>query len=707
MFQLLLFCIALCASAYGAFSGSLPSLLIATVATLLAASLFGHPTHRTMTQQALVDSFVQYGWLIFCMLAAFFASLATRQSLDNVFDFKSGYLWVTGILFIVAAGYVYDHYLKERVTLDEQTHNHALKAVVFDRLDWLLIGSITAMALFLRLYQLTDFLPTMHGDEGEMGMLALLALHGPASGINPMPLPLFSTAFLDHPTLFHYLQAGSLWFFGESLYGLRALSVLFGALCVPVVYGIGRLGWGRIAAFTASWLLAVSHFHLHYSRIALNNIETVWFVALFIFFMLLAAEKTKEGQRQLNADAENDPAQVPQLYAPLASYVWAGLSMGLSQYFYYGSRLIPVLAGPLLLWLWFKRRLTFAQFLIMAIAVFVAYAPLAGHYSQSLPAFLNRTKGVSVISPEGMVHTLGPQAVWPDDIPRLVWEQVKRNIGFFVWDGDRSAFYLTDLGAFDPVTVALFWLGLGVLFARIARFQEFAILLWWGLGLLLAGVVTNDAPNGPRLVVITTTVYIVGGVFLQRSFNFVRRVWPSGGQWGSVCVASLLALVTFQLNFTTYFQTYAQHTPNSVAIRMAHEIRDLGAAYKVYLFGAPRLYVEYSTLRFIALGTERYNVEQVDQLPTPADLQTEGRGLLVIVLTHRLADLEQVVARFPGGVREERTDQLGNLLYVTYRISDTVASAGDNRGKTTEPQDPSAILLTSPLQTPTPPRPAP
>jgi len=371
--------------------------------------------------------------------------------------------------------------------------------------------------------------------------------------------------------------------------------------------------------------------------------------------------------------------------------------MGLSQYFYYGSRLIPVLAGPLLLLLWFKRRLTVAQITILAVATFVAYAPLAGHYSQSLPAFLNRTKGVSVISPEGMAHTLGPQAVWPKDLPQLVWEQLKRNMAFFASDGDRSAFYMTDLGAFDPITIALFWLGLGVLLARIKRFEEFTIFLWWGVGLLLAGVVTNDAPNGPRLVVITTTVYIIGGIFLQRAFNFVQGVWPVGSRWGALYGGLLLAAITLQLNFTTYFTTYARYTPNTLAISMAHDIRDWGTEYQVYLFGAPHLYADYSTLRFIAAGTERYNADLAEQLPAPADLQAEGQGLLAIFLPHRLADLEQVMIRFPGGIREERTNLLGNLLYVTYRIPNPSAAANHNEVKSEEIR---TTRLTSPLETP-------
>lgn len=357
-----------------------------------------------------------------------------------------------------------------------------------------------------------------------------------------------------------------------------------------------------------------------------------------------------------------------------------------------------MLAAPLLLMLWFKRRLTVVQVLILAVATFVAYAPLASHYSQNLPAFLNRTQGVSVFSPEGMAHTLGPQAVWPDDLSQLVWEQIRRNVAFFAYEGDRSAFYMTDLGAFDPITVALFWLGLGILLARIKRFEEFTILLWWAVGLLLAGVVTNDAPNGPRLVVITTTVYIIGGIFLQRAFNFVQSVWPVGSQWGALYGGLLLAALTLQLNFTTYFTTYAQYTPNTLAIRMAHEIRGWGTGYEVYLFGAPHLYADYSTLRFIANETERYNADQIDQLPAPAELVAEKRGLLTIFLPHRLAELEQVMARFPGGVRTEQTDVVGRLLYVIYRIPEPSAVVKSN-GEKSEERNPTS-LLASPRQTP-------
>lgn len=702
MVQLILFGIALCVGTYGALSGNLLSLVIGTITTLfLATRLLEQPERQSKIQQILTKRFTHSYWVLLNALALVFAAVAAYLSMQDRFNFKSGYLWLIGLLFVIGAGYLPDYFLKRQLATSHVGDRPITKpGIQFDRFDWLMIGGLMAVALGMRLYRLSNFLPTMHGDEGEMGMLALLALHGPASAISPLPLPLFATAFLDHPTLFHYVQAVTLWLFSESLQGLRILSVIFGVLCVPVVYSIGRLGWGRIAGITAGWLLAVSHFHLHYSRIALNNIETVWFTALFIYLLMFAAEKTQWVEEK-TSDSEQPPgnessSKKRQIIAPLTPYLWAGLIMGISQYFYYGSRLIPVLAAPLLLTLWLKRRLTFAQFFMLTVATLVAYAPLVGHYWQNLQGFLNRARGVSVINSEGMAHILGPQASWPNDIPRLLWEQVKRNVAFFVQDGDRSSFYLADVGGFDPITVALFWFGLGVMLARLRRFHEFAIFLWFTLGLLLAGILTNDAPNGPRLVVMTTTVYITAGIFLQRLFNFSQRIWPIGSRWGTLLLGLCLAITTWQMNFTTYFDRYASSLPNLLPISLAHDMRDLGTNDQVYLFGAPAIYAEYGVLRFVARDIERFDGETAEQLPSLEEIHAAGHGLLVIVLPHRLLDLEQVIARFPGGVRTERKAPTGGLLYVIYQVPGPVAAQNKPPAITVTPQVMSPLV--SPLR---------
>ena len=53
------------------------------------------------------------------------------------------------------------------------------------------------------------------------------------------------------------------------------LSALVGTACVPLLYVVTREGWGRLAGFVAAWLMAVSHLHIHYSRLGFIFIESV------------------------------------------------------------------------------------------------------------------------------------------------------------------------------------------------------------------------------------------------------------------------------------------------------------------------------------------------------------------------------------------------------------------------------------------------
>ena len=269
---------------------------------------------------------------------------------------------------------------------------------------------LTLVALGLRLYWLDKGLPYMHGDEGEMGQLARLALFGPGPGRGELPLPFFRTGFLDHPTLFHYIQGWFLLWFGNTEYSLKLLSAVAGALCAPVLYAAGRVGWGWMAGLAAGWLVAVSHLHIHFSRLALNNIESVLFAAGFVLLALLAyaagklpPSAGKGGSLPAlmhpggvdppgSEDQEHPPPAVPsrnaappaQRVGRLSLFVAMGLIMGLSQYFYYGSRLIPVVALPVLVLLWANRRMRLVHWLGVGMAIFVSYWPLFAFYLDEL-----------------------------------------------------------------------------------------------------------------------------------------------------------------------------------------------------------------------------------------------------------------------------------------------------------------------------------
>ncbi|MDQ3248829.1 MAG: glycosyltransferase family 39 protein, partial [Chloroflexota bacterium] len=527
------------------------------------------------------------------------------------------------------------------------------------------------------------------------------AHNAPAAGVSAQPLPFFTTGFLDHPTLFHYVQAGAMRLFGETETGLRLLSVSFGALCIPLMYAIGRVGWGRLAGLTAGWLMLVSHLHLHYSRIALNNIESVWFTILFVLLLMLTYElaPTQAVNHPLATEPDQAPSPNTLDQRPLLWVMLAGLTLGLGQYFYYGSRLMPVIGALLVVLLWWKKRINATQVVFLIITVFVACAPLAAHYSKNMPALLNRMRGVNVFNAAGMAHTLGAAAVWPQDLPHLFWVQLLRNLNFYVQTGDVSAFYLGDLPAFDPLTVLFFWLGLGVVLTNARRFHETALLLWFGLGVLLAGILTNDAPNGPRLIVVVSVVFLIAGVFLQKTANQFAQLWPKWSKYLTVVLCTAIAFITLQLNYTTYFVRYAHQAPLLMPITMAHEMDTNRQAYTAYLLGAPNFFVEHGVIRFVARAADVYNLYQIDELAQLTLNTTSSKGLSFFVLPNRAAELAQIAARFPNGRQTERFDPLGRLLYTVYYAPAPCTEAQPGCTTKRVDQPPSAGNL-SPLRLP-------
>ena len=329
---------------------------------------------------------------------------------------------------------------------------------------------------------------------------------------------------------------------------------------------------------------------------------------------------------------------------------------------------MPILAAILLFVLWRMRCVPLWQLGVAAIAASVVYLPLAAFYAGHPTPFLGRMQGVTVFSPAGITQTLGPQAVWPNDLPLLLWTQVKTNLLFFLNGGDRSAFYLADIPGFDKVTVVLFWLGLGVVVAHARRFHELALLLWLGFGVLLAGVVTLDAPNGPRLIVAVPAMYLICGVFMQKAVDLAARLWPQYGRRTGLGAVGAVAVVTLLLNYNIYFVDYQQRQPNTWIVNLAEEIAAAGPDYRAYLLGTPNLFVNYGTIRFLAFATQKYDLEAPDKL-APLLSQVDGsKGALVLALPNHLADLQQIQQQFPNGTLSEHKDAQGTVLYATYRI---------------------------------------
>jgi 4-amino-4-deoxy-L-arabinose transferase-like glycosyltransferase len=579
--------------------------------------------------------------------------LAVLATLNRWSGLLAGGLWAASLAAITLAALHHDRFTLERLRSWRRGMASLRRREVM--IEAASIVLVTAVAFALRAYDLEHFPPAMHGDEGEIGLVAMRILE------NRSPPAPFATSWGELPALTFYSRAGAMAVFGRTEGSLRMLTAILGTACVPLLYWVGRLGWGRLAGMTAAWLMAVSHLSVHYSRVSLNMIDSTLGMILLVLLLAMAYERSG-GE---NGSPEDLTERAFRAVSPVWPFAAAGLVVGLSQYFYYASRLVPLVAAALLLVLWQRKKASAKQILWLWLAALIAFAPLGAYYLTHTDALLNRTEFVNIFSEVGMRHTLGPGASWPRDIISLVRVQLERNLGFLVRKGDASGFYFQNVPAFDAITAALFWLGLGATLTGARRYHELAALMWLGLGLILGGIMTIDSPSAQRLLIMVPAVYLMGGVFAQRAWGFISSGNRVRSAWLGASTLAVLAILTLGVNWNIYFRQYAYAVPGMTSIMVAREMSVAPERYRAFLMGDPVLHTTHGVIRFVAREADARDIAGADDLPSS---RPDDQGLLVIATANRADELEAVKERFPGGTTTSHSDPAGRLVYVAYRL---------------------------------------
>ncbi len=569
-------------------------------------------------------------------------------------------LWTISIGLLFSAGIVFDkirlfnwnNYVK---SLDSKSRRNFY-------LEFGAVTTITLLALVLRVAYLDHFPTSMHGDEGEMGMEALRFL-----GIGD-PISPFGIGWGPLPNLFYLWQAGSIAVFGRNLIGLRLISAIFGTACIPLVYLIGKKSWGKLAGFTGAWLITVSSLHIQYSRLAINNIHSLFFMLLF--FLLFLIPNFDHPSETTDKAADTAPDARDHQSFNITPYIAIGVTGALAQYMYLGSRLIPLVAMPVILYQLIRKRINLVQVSIMIISALLVFAPLGMDYLRNPDQFSTRMGAVSIFNPENIHNNYGAEATLSNSIGKIIISQFDKNLGFFVQSGDRGSFYYGGIPGFDFITIFLFWLGLGAILARPRRLPEMFILIWFFLGVILAGVITNDSPNSTRLLIITAVVYLAAGAFVQQTWDKLIKFYKQipnihiSLEWifAPIIIAALIA--TFVINYNYNFVIYPKAGDNILSIKVAEEINTDAPTNHIYLFGIGNLYANHGTLRFLAGEHNVIDITKLNELPTQIN---DGKGVIVLATYENYEEFAEIATIYPQGkLTDEYRD--GHLIFKKFQI---------------------------------------
>ena len=483
------------------------------------------------------------------------------------------------------------------------------------------LGLLLLAAFLARMVALGRIPGNFGGDEGTQALLSLRLIERPLG--NP-----FATGWYSVPTMSFLFYGAGMRLFGAGMAGARALSACVGTLTVLTTFLLGRELGGRRVGWVAAVVVAFSAYHIHFSRLASNQIFDP-FVATLALWQLWRAWRS------------------PDEAAPAAAWGWAGMALGLGWYTYFGARWVSVLALGFLGW----RMLVEPRFLarrgrglgLLALGWLVMTGPLWAWYAAHPLDLTARSNSVSIFASGWLLQEMqltGRSAL------TLLGQQFWKAVTAFHLTPDPTFWYRPDAPLLDFVSGALFLTGMAAVLLR-ARWPGRALTLFWFWStLVMAWVLTENPPSSQRALLLIPAVALCIAWGVEALLALLPAAPKLSPVWARRGVALLLGLMAV-LNLGFYFGIY---TPRRVygnpTALIATEVARYGLAHPpsgmTYFFGAPYLYWDFGALAVLLRAQPGVDVP-------PGELPQVVAPARFIFVPERQAELVQVRAAYPGG----------------------------------------------------------
>ena len=585
------------------------------------------------------------------VLLAAFSHVAFLSAPHETFG-AAGWLWLTGIALVIAAA--------ARLPGAEHNCSAASGLPAWRLWEVALVAAIAAAAVVLRVWNLRDVPFNIYPDEVMTGSVAERAyLSGPAQA------PVFSTLWSDIelPALWFALVAGVLKLGGIGLGVVRLPAALFGAATVLPFYGFVRCVWGRAAAIAGASIMAFSAANVHYSRMALNNITTPFFWTLCFFFIMRGLRNRRP-----------------------VDWTLAGLTAGLSEHFYYGTRLLPFILSGFVMYLfvlhWREARCYVQHIGWLVLGYLIGFGPLLSYFVVHPGSYYGR--GASLMTWNRIPanwHDL--QQMW-----HTLWPIISENLLGISTQSAQDIMYYAPL--LLKAETALLVLGVAFLIWRWQHPAAFLVLLS-GLGVLLVGGTLVLYPNSsppmlahwtPAFPAFYAAIAVPIGAWAA-SARALPRIKP---RWVIATVVTVGLAILGYANIRFYFFRYYADPENLrsdhyKAAQRLYEVQtvqsrymaSLGSAYRVVVVGKSSYPYDAEITRYLVQDQEY--ILAYDPQTQPSLAPVAGRGMAFLFFPGSEQFMDAIRERYSGGTAAEVRNPVGRHVFYAYVVKPNLTPA--------------------------------
>lgn len=372
---------------------------------------------------------------------------------------------------------------------------------------WWPLFIIIIIAIFFRFYNLAATPPGLYPDEAMDGTNAQEAI---ATG----NYKIFYPENNGREGLFMNIQSVFLRVFNANEpWVLRSVSAIFGTLTVLGIYLLvleilkGN-AQSKLIAFASSLFVALSFWHINFSRISFRAIMAPAFMVWGLYFLVKTLNKLR------------DNSQGKLLYWTLT--IIGGLVYGLGMHSYIAYRATPLLVilAYLIYWLIYKIKFkkVFLNFVVFVVFALIAFAPLGIYFAKNPADFMGRTSQLSVTASSQPLKDLAINTI--------------KTLGMFNVAGDYNwrHNYSGSPELYWPVGILFIVgiiLGIAQLFRKNSlkeiRFLSWISLLWMAIAALPVVISNEGLPHALRSILMIPPAYILAGIGLYFVYQFLEN----------------------------------------------------------------------------------------------------------------------------------------------------------------------------------------
>lgn len=413
--------------------------------------------------------------------------------------------------------------------------------------------AIIFLSITLRFYQLGVNPPSLDWDEASSGYNAYSVLKT-GSDEYGNKLPMSFRSFDDYkPPVYIYLSVPSVALFGLNEFAVRLPAAVIGVIAVIAVYFLTQeillnLGTNirKSIALASAFFLAVSPWHLQFSRAAFEGNVGICFLTLSLIFFFKAMKKSKY-------------------------YFLFVLFFVLSLYSYHSFLLINPLLIVAVCVLFYKDLLkqklavsfAFLLILILSIPLYSNFIHPQGSGSRFSMVTVFSDSEMQKFSADQLVlakknHDLVKQIMYNRRIvfiPRIISGYLSHfNFDFLFIHGDSGvqhhAYNMGMLYLWEAPFIAI-----GIIYLLKRRNRRVALLFILFLLAPLPGAISTGAPHPVRAIAMIPAFQIFTSVGFVITCLFLLRRKKAG----KIIIGVFIIL--FSINFLYYMHSYYQETP--------------------------------------------------------------------------------------------------------------------------------------------------